>query len=182
MELTGVAAADRDDESLVTRAGQGDRDAFALLIQPRTDRALRTARAILGNESEAHDAAQAAFVSAWVNLPRLRDASRFDAWLTRVLVNECRETLRRRRRNPEIALDGTDASGPDSAAGSVETTALRAAFGRISVDDRTILLLHHLHGLPLEQVARHLQIPVGTAKSRLWSARRALERALEAEA
>lgn len=182
MELSGLAVAGRNEEALVTRAREGDRDAFALLIQPRTDRVLRTARAILANESDAHDAAQAAFVSAWVNLPRLRETARFDAWLTRVLVNECREALRRRKRNPEIVLDDTDLSGPDSTAGSVETAALRAAFGRVSVDERTILLLHHLHGLPLDQVARQLQIPVGTAKSRLWSARRALERALEAEA
>jgi RNA polymerase sigma-70 factor (ECF subfamily) len=70
----------------------------------------------------------------------------------------------------------------DFAGGSLETASVKAAFGRLSVDERSILLLHHLHGLPLEQVARHLAIPVGTAKSRLWHARRALERALEAEA
>jgi RNA polymerase sigma-70 factor (ECF subfamily) len=182
MELTDLAVQARAEEGLVERARQGDRDAFALLIGPRTDRVLRTARAILGNEAEAHDAAQAAFISAWVNLPRLRDAARFDAWLTRVLVNECRATLRLRRRSQEIVLERADMRGPDTAAGSLDGAALRAAFQRISVEDRTILLLHHLHDLPLDQVARHLQIPLGTAKSRLWSARRALERALEAEA
>jgi RNA polymerase sigma-70 factor (ECF subfamily) len=182
MELTGVAKVDNSDETLVARARTGDRDAFALLIQPRADRVLRTARAILRNEVEANDAAQEALVSAWVNLPKLRDAAKFDAWLSRVLVNACRETLRRRRRNPEIVLDGADVAGADTAGGSLETATVRAAFERISVNDRTILLLHHLHGMPLEQVARQLAIPVGTAKSRLWSARRALERALEAEA
>jgi RNA polymerase sigma-70 factor (ECF subfamily) len=70
----------------------------------------------------------------------------------------------------------------DASTDALETASVKAAFGRLSVDDRTILLLHHLHGLPLEEVARQLAIPVGTAKSRLWSARRALERALEAEA
>jgi RNA polymerase sigma-70 factor (ECF subfamily) len=51
----------------------------------------------------------------------------------------------------------------------------------LSIDDRQILVLHHLHDLPLAQVAGQLGIPIGTAKSRLWSARRALERALEVE-
>jgi RNA polymerase sigma-70 factor (ECF subfamily) len=181
VELTAAAARPDEEESLVARAAAGDRDAFAALIAPRVDRVLRTARAILRNEPEAHDAAQDAFVAAWVNLPRLRDLSRFDAWLNRLLVNGCREVLRRHKRSREVQIDA-DAPTPDFAGGSLETASVKAAFGRLSVDERTILLLHHLHGLPLDQVARHLAIPVGTAKSRLWHARRSLERALEAEA
>jgi RNA polymerase sigma factor (sigma-70 family) len=181
MQLTATAAhPEQGDAAVVTRAASGDRNAFAALIATRTDRALRTARAILGNDAEAHDAAQEALVAAWVNLPRLRDPSRFDAWLNRLLVNECREVLRRRKRSREIQAEADSVMG-DFSRGSVETASVRAAFARITVDERTILL-HHLHGLPLEQVARHLDVPVGTAKSRLWHARRSLERALEAEA
>lgn len=179
--MTAAAARPDEDVSLVSRAAVGDRDAFAALIAPRVDRSLRTARAILGSDPEAHDAAQDAFVAAWVNLPRLRDPSRFDAWLNRLLVNACRQALRRQRRSREIRMDA-DSTLADFAGGSVETASVKAAFSRLSVDERTILLLHHLHGLPLDQVARHLDIPIGTAKSRLWHARRALERALEAEA
>ena len=181
VELSVAAAPHHEDVSLVVRAAAGDRDAFAILVAPRIDRALRTARAILGNDPEAHDAAQDALVAAWVNLPRLRDPARFDAWMHRLLVNGCREALRRRRRSREVPAEVETAS-PDFARGSIETAAVKAAFGRLSVDERTILLLHHLHGLPLDQVARHLDVPVGTAKSRLWHARRSLERALEAEA
>jgi RNA polymerase sigma-70 factor (ECF subfamily) len=181
VELTATALHSDQDVTLVARAAAGDSDAFAALIAPRVDRTLRTARAILRNEAEAHDAAQNALVSAWQNLPRLRDPSRFDAWLHRTLVNACRETLRRQRRSREVRLDADDAQA-DFAGGSLETASVKAAFARLSVDERSILLLHHLHGLPLAQVARHLDVPVGTAKSRLWHARRALERALEAEA
>lgn len=181
MQLTASAARTVDDVSLVSRAASGDRDAYADLIAPRIDRALRTARAILGNDAEAHDATQDALVAAWVNLPRLRDRSRFDAWLNRTLVNRCRETLRQRRRSREIREDA-DAPLADFAGPSIETAAVKAAFGRLSLDERTILLLHHLHGMPVDQVARQLGVPVGTAKSRLWHARRSLERALEAEA
>ena len=181
IELAGKTTRANAEISLVSRAAAGDRDAYADLIAPRVDRALRTARAILGNDAEAHDAAQDALVAAWVNLPRLRDASRFDPWLNRMLVNRCREALRQRRRSREIRED-MDAPLADFAGGSIETASVKAAFGRLSVDERTILLLHHLHGLPVDEVARQLGVPVGTAKSRLWHARRSLERALEAEA
>jgi RNA polymerase sigma-70 factor (ECF subfamily) len=181
VQLTVTAAKADDTASMVSRAAAGDRDAFAQLIAPRSDRTLRTARAILRNEAEAHDAAQEALVAAWVNLPRLRDPSRFDAWLHRLLVNACREALRRRKRSREVQVEAEPAS-TDFTRGSLETASVKAAFGRLSVEERTILLLHHLHGLPLDQVARHLDVPVGTAKSRLWHARRSLERALEAEA
>ena len=176
-----AAEPDEGEIAVVARAADGDRDAFAALVAPRVDRTLRTARAILGNEAEAHDAAQEALVSAWTHLPRLRDQSRFDAWLHRLLVNACRDILRRRRRNPEVHTEA-DLVVADPTRQSLETASVKGAFGRISVDQRTILLLHHLHGMPLDQVARQLDVPVGTAKSRLFHARRALERALEAEA
>jgi len=181
VQVTATATHPDDDVALVARAAAGDRDAFAALIAPRADRALRTARAILGNDPDAHDAAQDALVAAWVHLPRLRDHARFDAWLQRTLVNTCREVLRRRGRRREVQVE-VDAPMADFARGSLETASVKAAFGRLSVDERSILLLHHLHGLPLDQVARQLDIPIGTAKSRLWHARRSLERALEAEA
>jgi RNA polymerase sigma-70 factor (ECF subfamily) len=180
MELTAAATRADEDAYLVARAASGDRAAFAALITPRAERAIRTARAILGNEPDAHDATQDALVAAWVNLPRLRDPARFDAWLHRTLVNGCREILRRRGRRREVQVEA-DVPMADFAAGSLETASVMAAFARLSVDERSILLLHHLHGLPLDEVARQLDIPVGTAKSRLWHARRSLERALEAE-
>lgn len=187
MQLSSVVAREAGEDALVALARNGDRDAFARLIRPRADRILRTARAILGNEAEAHDAAQTALVSAWVNLPRLRDVDRFDVWINRILRNACLEMLRRRKWSRVVELStaeiesDTNLVAADPAAASVDASSVRAAFGRLRVDDRTILLLHHLHGLPLEEVARQLGIPVGTAKSRLWSARHALERALEAE-
>ena len=181
MQVTGATARADEDISLVSRAAVGDRGAYEHLLAPRVDRILRTARGILGNDAEAHDAAQDVLVAAWVNLPRLRDPSRFDAWLHRMLVNRCREGLRQRRRSREIREDA-DAPLADFAGGSVETASVKAAFGRLTVDQRTILLLHHLHGLPVDELARQLGVPVGTAKSRLWHARRSLERALEAEA
>ena len=187
MELSNVVALEDRESALVALARRGNRDAFARLIEARADRLLRTARAILGNETEAHDAAQTALMSAWVHLPRLRDVDRFDVWLNRILRNTCLAVLRSRRWSRVVDISTAQAESDqrlvsaDHAAASADSVAVRAAFGRLRVDDRMILLLHHLDGLPLEAVARQLGIPVGTAKSRLWGARRALERALEAE-
>jgi RNA polymerase sigma-70 factor (ECF subfamily) len=176
-----IPAAGSGDDSLVARARRGDRDAFALLIEPRALRLLRTARAILGNETDAYEAAQEALIAAWIRLPGLRDADRFDAWLNRALVNKCRDALRRRKRVREIDISGSSLTVPDTAEEHAARAFVLAAFDRLTVDERHILVLHHLHDLPLAQIASRLDIPIGTAKSRLWSARRALERALEAE-
>jgi RNA polymerase sigma-70 factor (ECF subfamily) len=170
------------DEALVARARTGDRDAFALLIGPRAPRLLRTARAVVGNADDAHEATQEALIAAWVQLPGLRDAQRFDAWLNRTLVNKCRDVLRRRRRVLEIDLESTDLEAPDPTQVRIAEDAVIAAFDRLPVEERHILVLHHLDELSLARIATMLGIPVGTAKSRLWTARRHLERALEAEA
>jgi RNA polymerase sigma-70 factor, ECF subfamily len=176
--------------SLVERAQAGDRVAFERLVERRLDRAYRTARAILGNEADARDATQEAFLHAWRQRARLRDPARFDAWLGRILVNSCRELLRGRRRRAvrEIAagdlLDPLDAvpardPPPDERTASLDT--LERAFERLAAAERAILVLHHLEHQPLTEIAATLDVPVGTVKSRLHAARHSLERALEAE-
>lgn len=169
---------------LVRRAAGGDQIAFERLVTARADSAFRTARAILGNDADARDATQDAFVSAWRGLPRLRELESFDGWLRRILVNACRETLRGRQRVREISLDATfdrGASGPPLSDQVSDSDLLAHAFARLDPDKRTILVLHHLDHEPLASIATTLGIPVGTAKSRLSHARAALQRALIAE-
>jgi len=176
--------------ALVARAQAGDRAAFEQLIERRLDPAFRTARAILGNEADARDATQEAFLRAWRERRRLRDPARFDAWLGRILVNSCREVLRGRRRRAvrEIAasdlidpVDSVPARGPapDERTASIDT--IERAFERLPAGERVILVLHHLERQPLAEIAATLDVPVGTVKSRLHAARHSLERAMEAE-
>jgi RNA polymerase sigma-70 factor, ECF subfamily len=165
---------------LIERAADGDREAFAQLVETRLERTFRTAAAILGNEADARDATQEAFLSAWTNLPRLRDAASFDAWLGRVLANKCRDLLRRRHRSREIAFEDLSETGQTDA--GLSTSALNAAFEALSVEHRYLIVLHHLHHEPVAAIAERLGIPEGTAKWRLYQARQALERALEVEA
>lgn len=176
-----VVTDDRDDESLVRRARRGDRIAFARLVEERSLRLLRTATVILGNEADAFEAAQEALLAAWINLPGLRDPHRFDAWLNRTLVNKCRDAARKRRRVREIALDSQEIAVGDASGERAEQAAILAAFDRLAVEQRQLLVMHHIDRMSIEEVAHQLGIPAGTAKSRLWSARKALERALEAE-
>jgi RNA polymerase sigma factor (sigma-70 family) len=176
--------------ALVQRAQAGDRAAFGALMEHRVDRAYRTARAILGNEADARDATQDAFLSAWSQRRRLRDPARFDAWLGRIVVNSCRETLRGRRRRlvREIAasdlldpVEGVSAPGPAADERAASSDAIERAFDRLPADDRALLVLHHLESQSLVEIAETLEVSVGAVKSRLHAARRSLERALEAE-
>jgi RNA polymerase sigma-70 factor (ECF subfamily) len=176
--------------ALVERAQAGDRMAFEQLVERCIDHAYRRARAILGNDADARDATQDAFLDAWRQRARLRDPSRFDAWLGRIVVNSCRELLRGRRRRAvrEIAVADlgdpldvvpTGDPAPDERTMALDT--LERAFERLSIPERTILVLHHLEHQPVAEIAATLDIPEGTVKSRLHAARHALERALEAE-
>lgn len=169
-----------DDEDLVARAAGGDLGAFEALVAPRLNRAFRTASAILGSEADAHDVVQEAFVTTWRHLPKLRDRTKFDAWLNKMIRNRCRDALRRRRRSREVALDGAlnlHSEDPSDAAAGM--AALTSAFERLSVDHRHLLVMHHLHRVPVADLAKELGIPEGTAKWRLHAARAALTRALE---
>jgi len=176
------------DPDEIARARHGDPSAFERLVEARVGPMTRTAMAILGREDEARDAVQDTLITAWRELASLRDPVAFDAWLTRILVNRCRRGLRRvgRARVREIPADelpfADEPRTGDIAGAVVDRRALEHAFERLSTDERTILVLHHLDGRSLASIAAVLRVPEGTAKSRLFTARRALERALEREA
>ncbi len=184
------------DDALVRRARLGDVTAFDTLVATRLDRCYRLAWSILLNDADAADATQDAFVAAWRQLPRLRDAAAFDGWLNRIVANAARMARRHRVRLREVRVDplstdgdpmpGRDqgpARGDRSEIDDVaEKDAIGRAFDRLRPDDRAILALHHVDERPVAEIARTLGIPTGTAKWRLHEARRALERAMEAEA
>ena len=176
---------------LVRRASRGDVAAFDALVAARLSASLRLARAIVDSPADAEDVVQEAFVSAWRNLPRLREPDRFDAWFGRILVNTARTHIRRRGSVRPISIDRrhVDDGREDDTPGQhdpglesvVSSDALSRAIDRLTTDQRSILALHHLEERPVAEIATVLGIPVGTAKWRLHAARQALERALEAE-
>jgi RNA polymerase sigma-70 factor (ECF subfamily) len=176
------------DRQLVEAARRGDRDAFEALVRREVAGVYRTSLAILGNPADAEESTQEAFLSAWRSLRSLRDPARFDAWLGRIVVNACRMALRRRRGVREITIEEKTASetsdraadvAADPAAIAVDALAFDRAFEQLSVDERRLLALTYAEDRPLEEVARLLEVPVGTVKSRLARARDALARALD---
>jgi RNA polymerase sigma-70 factor (ECF subfamily) len=171
------------DRELLVRARAGDREAFEQIVLAKGEPLFRTALAIVGNEADARDATQETFVSAWRGLAFLKDFDRFDAWMGRILINSCRQVLRSRRRLHEVPLDaGTDSQAPATDTPVGGTTDFDAAFDRLNFDQRAMLVLHHLHGYGVDEIAEWLGIPAGTVKWRLSRARRALAAQLDESA
>ena len=140
------------------------------------DAVYRLTSAILGNEADARNAAQETFIAVWRQLRRLREPEKFDAWLQRVAVNASRMMIRARsrRRIREIPSSRVVALGERAADSPRDDAAI------LPVEQRAILVLHHLEGRSLAELATILDIPEGTAKSRLFAARRALAAAITA--
>lgn len=163
-------------------AAAGDDAAFEAIMAGRITRTFRVALAILGSDADARDATQDAWLQAWRRLATLKDLDRFDAWLDRIVVNACRMTIRRKRVHEIPMPAGFDhpgaSHGPD---GLAERDALERAFDQLTVDHRTVLVLHHLQERSVAEISDLLRIPIGTVKSRLYAARSQLERTLEAD-
>jgi RNA polymerase sigma-70 factor, ECF subfamily len=172
------------DTDLVKLAQNGDKGAFTSLAAAMADRFLATSHRILRDLSLAEDATQQALLSIWRDLPQLRDPTRFEAWSYRLLVRACyAEAGQARRWTPNIrALPASEPIAADDLSAVVDRDQLERGFRRLSIDHRTVLVLHHYLDLPLDQVAEMLGVPVGTVASRLHYAMRGLRSALDADA
>lgn len=150
------------------------RERFVALAERELDRSYRLAGLMLGGAAEAEDAVGDALERAWRDAHRLRDPARFQAWFDRILVNACRDRLRRRRTVTFVPIEGD--TGPLAADPfrlvDDEDEAVRA-LARLPGDERMVVMLHFWADMTLEAAAERLGWPLGTVKSRLH---RALER------
>jgi RNA polymerase sigma-70 factor (ECF subfamily) len=171
-----------EQSELVRRARVGDRDAYDVLVTTVIDHLYRIARLILRDYDSAEDAVQEALVRCWRDLPRLRDPDRFDAWLNRILMHAITDEARHRRRlGAKPTLLRVEPVQPDSTSAYADRDELARVFDRLSLDHRTVVVLHHYLGMTVDEAATTIGIPVGTAKSRLHYATDALRAALEAD-
>ena len=167
---------------LVDRARHGDREAFAVLAGGAVDRLYAIARLVLRDADLAQDATQDALVRAWRDLPTLRDVERFDAWLHRLVVRSCADIGRRRRRwRTELTVLRSEPAEPDRASALADRDQLERGLRRLTTAQQTVLVLHFYLDLAPPELAEALDIPVGTAKSRLHYAIEALRAALAAD-
>jgi RNA polymerase sigma-70 factor (ECF subfamily) len=150
------------------------------LVTARSADAYRLARAILLDDAEAEDAVQEASLAAWRARRTLRDTSRFEPWFDRILINQCRDQLRRRRRAVPISAPriGFDLAGPSPETGT--DADLDRAFDALDPDHRIVVLLRYWQDRTVDDIADRIGIPAGTVKSRLHHALRSMRASLEA--
>ena len=168
---------------LVDRAKRGDEEAFDALARQVGDRCMAIASWILRDADLAEDAVQAALVRAWREIRTLRDADRFEAWLHRILTNECYAEARRRTRwSAKIRVLPVPESVDSGGVLAVnDRDQLERAFRRLTLEQRSVLVFHHVVGLPVSELAERLGIPLATAKSRLRNATAAMRASLDAD-
>lgn len=134
----------------------------------------RIAYSFLRNDADAADAVQEALLKAWEKRRSLRDADRFGTWLTRILINCCKQMLRRRRPEAPLmensAVDTTD---------HAEHLALRLALAQLDLKHLIPLQLFHLEGFSVQEISTMLRLPKGTVTSRLARARAKLKDMLD---
>lgn len=181
-----------EEHALVAHAVQGDREAFRAIMKRGNQRLFRVARAVMGNDEEAEDVLQAAWLAAFHGLSGFRGEAGLLTWLTAITLNEARARLRKRR--PMLALDMLDRgapqivafpgsappSDPEAEAGRAQMrTVLESGIDELPPDFRVVFILREIEGCSVEETARQLAIAPATVKTRHFRARRLLRRALE---
>lgn len=191
-------SADAEDLDLVDDLQRGCPLAFERMVRLHAGRMLAVAKRILGDETEAHDALQDAFLAAFKALPGFHRSARLSTWLHRIAVNAALMRLRSRRRRPERSIEELLPSYlPDghrvdpleawseereSALDAAERNALvHRSIDALPDDFRTVIVLRDLEGLDTDETARLLGISSGAVKTRLHRARQALRTLLERE-
>jgi RNA polymerase sigma-70 factor (ECF subfamily) len=173
----------------------GDVDRYAELVTKYQAQAIRLAFSFLGNYEDARDVSQDAFVSAYRSLGRFQSRAKFSTWFYRIVVNAATDAARRRSRQPRVvagvgAQDPDDAENlfvdaPDPGAGPGEQLAnrelgkrLTRAIGALPAQQRSAFLLHHVHGLALDEAAEIMGCRPGTVKAHVFRATEALREQL----
>ena len=172
------------DELLVLESQGGNRAAMDLLLRRWGDRIHARAGALCGRGDGGAEVAQRSMIAVARGIGSLDDPSALGGWIFRIVAHKASDWIRERGRERRRSRDGGGparggASGGVPSVGDGEWARVRRALDRLKPDRRAILVLHYGHGVGIEGLARVLDIPPGTAKSRLFHARRELGRLLE---
>ena len=186
-------SAEESDLSLVQRAQRGESGAFDALVRRYQHKVVKLVMRYVRNPTEAEDISQDAFIKAYRALSRFRGDSAFYTWLYRIAINTAKNSLAARARNPvQLDFSGSgdedrpsleermiDTATPEALALTVEIRAtVSAAIDRLPEDLRTAIMLRELEGLSYEEIAKTMDCPVGTVRSRIFRAREAVDEQL----
>ena len=152
-----------------------DKERFIAEIEACSDMMYRVAWSILRNDADCEDALQDTALKAWEKRARLRDERYFRTWITRILINACYDTQRKRRRT--VPLDEI----PEQTAASAPDTALAMALEAIPEKLRLPLVLCYSEGMTYEEAASALRIPITTLRGRIHRGKNELRKELDAE-
>ena len=183
-----------NEQALITDAQGGNLDAFNTLILHYQDSVFNTALRILGDEEQAADASQEAFISAFKSIASFRGGS-FKGWLMRTVTNACYDELRRQKRRPTTPLepdteDGEEMDSPKWLADPNMTPAQKAeadevehaiqhCLNNLPLEFKTVVVMADIQGMDYTEVAASVRVPLGTIKSRLARARLRLRECLQ---
>ncbi|MFA5093630.1 MAG: RNA polymerase sigma factor [Candidatus Omnitrophota bacterium] len=174
---------------LIERARNGDREAFNLLVDLYRERAFSVAFGFTGNTEDAKDALQEAFVKAYISIINFRGSSSFYTWFYRILVNQCKDLLRKRgiiKRvfsaslpgpyGEEPAVEAVDTSrGPFDRVLDLETKRLIGeAVDKLPAKQKSVFILRHIEGMKMDEIARVVGCSESTVKVHLFRAVRGL--------
>jgi RNA polymerase sigma-70 factor (ECF subfamily) len=174
------------EAELVRLAQRGGLAAFEELVARHRDKIYARAYSMMRNEDEARDLSQDAWVKGWRRLEQFQGDSSFVTWMTRIVINLCLDQLRRQKRQRTESIEAMeeDAGGverhmpivtPNPTEG-LERTELRQridrALGQLSLEHRTVLVLHEFEELEYKEIAKRMKCSIGTVMSRLFYARR----------
>jgi RNA polymerase sigma-70 factor (ECF subfamily) len=188
---------EQTEAEIIESCKNGDRDAFALLVQRYQRRAYGIAFGMLRSREDALDAAQNAFVKVFRNIGSFKGDSSFYTWFYRIVVNVCIDHCRKSGRMKSVEYDDTfrrrdESAGVVPLVGNTRTMhpgasldrvelskVLNEALGKLSEDHRTIIVLREIQGLSYEDIAESVGCHLGTVMSRLHHARKNLQKALK---
>ena len=177
------------EQSLIQRSQKGDPEAFAALVDEHQRFVYNLALRVVRDENEALDLTQETFVRAWTALPNFRGQSQFRTWLYRITTNLCYNRLPSLRRSlndlgddvlPDVPESGDSGSNPLRAIESKEIrTQLHQAIDQLDANYKILIVLRYHDELSYEDIARLLNLPLGTVKTGLFRAKEKLRLTLQ---
>ena len=172
------------EAALVAKAQDGDRNAYGELVRIHHHGVVHVIYRMCGDADLAQDAAQDAFIRAWLNLPSFRQGTSLRNWLYRIAVNAALDVVRRSARNPSVDFETISMADPQESPEAAllqkeRAEAVRRAILELTEAGRSVLVLREYGGLSYNEIATALDIPLGTVMSRLNYARRQLKESLQ---
>ena len=181
----GRSLGDYDDDALMVRAQDGDKEAFEVLVGRHTDMVLAVSCRFLADPDAGRDVAQEVFLDLWLGRHRYSPAGKFRGYLATLTLNRCRDATRRRgaeqRRRNGLAAEGLPQGVDPAQAVSSQQSAqkLQGVLAELTAEDREILVMRYALEMQYDEIAEALGRPAGTLRSRVFHALRKMRAMLE---